>query len=96
MLIAPSDGVMVLRAELSRVLCLEAQSRLSGICWHERMVRWAGVVQTVRLCGLLIGQKFQLVVSQLSPGQFPEMTFKECQKEEHRDSTAEPRHSFTL
>lgn len=96
MLIAPSNGVMVLWAELSQALYLEAESKLSGICWHERMVHRAGVEQTVRLCGFLIGQKLQLVVSQLSPGQFPEMTFKRCQQEEHRDSTAEPRHSFTL
>lgn len=79
MLIAPSNGVMVLQAELSQELYLEAESKLSGICWHERMVHWAGVVQTVRLCGFLIGQKLQLVVSQLSPGQFLEMTFKQCQ-----------------
>lgn len=35
-------------------------------------------------------------MSQLVPGQFPDLTFNRCQEEESRDCTAEPRRLFTL
>lgn len=97
-LVTPRNRVMTAVEELSSVSHLEAQPEpgCTDTRWHRRVISAPGVAQTVSFCVFLIGQKLSVCGESAGEGQFPDLTFSGCQEEECRDSTAEPRRSFTL